>query len=131
MLFNENALLYRRQKLSSFLSSRFLAFLWFKVFRNTFGPWPLVSVPGRNPFSQLWYRALVFCSSLYWLETVVVVVVGRSARCICADACNLSRVRALHFAHLPSAGPLLGSHEAVAPIPLVQVSIGWCMSEAS
>ena len=45
------------------------------------------SIPGRNPFGQLWswYRALVFCSSLYRFENVIVVVVSRSAHCTCAD----------------------------------------------
>jgi len=43
--------------------------------------------------------------------------------------CNLSRVRALLLAQLPSAGALLGSNEAVAPIPLVEVSTRWWMSE--
>ena len=68
----------------SFVSSSFLAFRWFKVFRITFGTRLLLSVPRWNPFGQLCYRTPVFSSSLYWFETVIVVGVSSSARCISA-----------------------------------------------
>ena len=41
-------------------------------------------LPDGIPFGQLSYRTLVFCSSLYRFETVIVVGVISSARCISA-----------------------------------------------
>ena len=66
-----NVIILSEVKLPSFVFSSFLAFLWFKVFRITFDTRLPLSVLRWNPFGQLCYRTLVFCSSLDRFETVV------------------------------------------------------------
>ena len=96
---------------------------------QTFGTRLLLSVPSWNPFGQLCYRNLLFSSSLYRFETIVVVGVSPSAVCIWAYWLQSFPRACVLLAQLPSEGALLGSNEAVALIPLVEVSTSWCMSE--
>ena len=94
-----------------------------------------LSVPGFSfPFPDgillvSCVTALLFSASVF-IGLNLLLLAWVSANVASAPiGCNLSRVRALLLAQLPSAGALLGSNKAVAPIPLVEVSTSWYMSE--